>query len=790
MQFDNSQVVEGICQMLRMADYTRSKNRALIDNLYNGLPPYSSPEMEDNPGGINVNFLETTKVAHDARSQFNQSILKPGNFFNATTDWGSVDKRQKYSTIVTKEMNRIMKNDMVYIESQRSKIAMNVLHGIAPAGWRDKEKWCPYAMGIADVYVPGGTLLTMENLPFFAIYTTYTAPQMIKLTQAGNLDPAWNRPMLNACIKWVDKESQSLMYNRWPEVWAPEKTAERLKSNGGFYWGDEVPTINVFDFYFWNDSAKVSGWNRRMILDAWSFPDEAAGASTSKPSPVRRTGSIFEDSKRKFLYNPGNRKEAMDRSEIVNWQFADLSAIAPFRYHSVRSLGFLLYAIGNLQNRLRCKISEAVFEQLMMYFRVSGDDDLQRALKVDLVNRGFIDDSIKFIPPQDRYQVNQALAQMGMNMNAQLIASNSSSWTAQPQTQGDQKEKTKYQYMAEVSAMNTLVSSALSQAYMYQKPEYKEIFRRFTIKGSRDADVRRYQDRCLSQGVSEKVLYNPECWEQEPQRVIGAGNKSMEMAIAEQLMQVRNLYDPEAQRGILREFTLAVTDDAAKADSWVPETPAKVTDSVHDAQLAAGTLMQGLPVAIKSGMNHIEYVDTLMATLMQMIQQVSQSGLPTPDKLSGMFNMLNHIQQHIQIIAQDPAEKQRVKMYGDQLGKLGNMLKSFAQQLAEQQQAQQAQGPQQDPETQAKIQGMNLQAQTKAENTKTAHAQRTAQRQIAFELEQQRKNQQLQAEIERERVRTANDIHMTDAETASQIKLDHIREAAKPKKVDTGSTPD
>jgi len=39
----------------------------------------------------------------------------------------------------------------------------------------------------------------------------------------------------------------------------------------------------------------------------------------------------------------------------VAFQFADLSAVAPFRYHSVRSLGWLLYAVINLQNRLRCK---------------------------------------------------------------------------------------------------------------------------------------------------------------------------------------------------------------------------------------------------------------------------------------------------------------------------------------------------------------------------------------------------------------------------------------------------
>ena len=780
MKFDDPQVVESICYQMRMADYTRSKNRALINNLFNGFPPYTDDEAEENGIEVNVNFLEGTRLSHDARMQFYQSILKPGAFFNSSTDWGPVHKRAAAGAIVTKERAKIMKKNMVYIESQRSKIAMNVLHGIAPAGWRDDERWCPYAMEINDVYVPGNTLLTMENMPFFAIFRTFTAPELTKLVKGGVIDPAWNIPMVEAAIKWVDEQARTLMYNNWPEVWAPEKTAERMKGDGGFYYGDQVPTINVFDFYFWNDSGKMAGWNRRMILDAWSMPESIGN---QKPTMTRKKGGVFDKARKNFLYNPGKRKIARDRSEIVNWQFADLSAVAPFRYHSVRSLGFLLYAVCHLQNRLRCRFNESVFEQLMMYFRVNTDMDAQRSLKVDLVNRGFIDDSVKFIPASERYQLNAQLAQLGLAQNQQLIMSNAASYTQA--NQSSERDKTKFEVMAEVNAMQTLVSSALQQAYMYQSFEYEEIARRFAIKNSKDPDVRRFQANCLAQGVSEKLLYNVECWQHDPNRVFGAGNKTMEMAIAEQLMQFRNLYDPETQRAILHDFTLAITDDASKAESYVPNNAVKITDSVHDAQLAAGALLQGLPVAVKTGMNHIEYVDTLMATLMSLVQTVQQAGLPTPERLSGMFNLLNNISQHIQIIAQDPNEKQRVKMYGDQLGKLGNMLKGFAQQLAEQQQAGNGQNGA-DAELEAKIKAITLQAQVKAENTKTAHAQRTAQRQIAFELEQQRKNEQLKEELNRDRMRTAQEMRLGDVTTANDIVLERAAAANEPKKVDRG----
>ena len=50
----------------------------------------------------------------------------------------------------------------------------------------------------------------------------------------------------------------------------------------------------------------------------------------------------------------------------------------------------------------------------------------------------------------------------------------------------------------------------------------------------------------------------------------------------------------------------------------------------------------------------------------------------------------------------------------------------------------------------AKIQSQLIIAKAKAENTKLSHAERTAQRQIAFELEEKRKQLAFQLEMQRE----------------------------------------
>jgi hypothetical protein len=779
MKFNTTEEVDQICYQMRLGDYPRGKNRALVNNLFNGVPPYTDEEAEKNGIEVNVNFLEPTRLSHDARSQFYDAFLKPGNFFTAHCGAGSASRRAERSQIVTSEISKIMKQSIPYMECMRSKFAMDVLHGISPCAFRDDQLWRPEAIGIEDVLLPSGTLLTMDNLPFFAIRKSYTAPQLIKLTRGAMVDKGWKMDVVDACIKWVDQQAAQMLGNTWPEVWAPEKITERIKGDGGFYASDSVPTIDVFDFYFWSDEGKDAGWRRRIILDAWSTPQP--GGASANTVMTRRGDDVFQKFKGSFLYNPGDRIFARCREEIINWQFADLSAVAPFRYHSVRSLGFLLYSVCHLQNRLRCKFTESVFEQMLIYFRVKNMEDAQRALKVDMFNRGFIDDTIDFIPAGDRYQVDPNLVQLLLNENSNLIAQNSASYTANPRNSGRSNvEKTKFEVMSEVNAMAGLVSAGLTQAYYYQVPEYREIFRRFTASESRDPEVKKFQARCLARGVPEKILYNCDCWDIEPERVMGAGNRTMEMAIAQQLMQFRNLYDPESQRKILHDVTLAITSDPDRADNLVPLNVGQITDSVHDAQLAAGALMQGLPVAVKSGTNHIEYVDTLLATMAALIQR----GARNFDQVMGLQNMANNIAERVALIAMDPNEKARVKTYGDQLGKLMNALKAQAQQLAEKMQAEGGSEGGLDEETKAKIQSMLILAQSKADNTAKAHAQRTAQRQIQFEMEQKRKQEQFQLEMQRKQAEAQQDMQIRDAETAVELRLEAAKakaEANKPK---------
>jgi hypothetical protein len=763
MNFTDAETVEQTVWAMRLADWPRGTNRARINDLANGAPPYTDDEAARNNIEINVNDLTLTRVAHDGRQQLYNGFMKPGKFFTARTDMGTKHKRLERGITVTNEINRVLKRSLEYYECFRSKFALDVLHGIGPSMWENREGWCPEPLGVEEVLIPSNTKLTFKNMPFFAVFRGYTPEELHRLTQGPKRDRGWNMPVVRSAIKWACEQTSRLMGVNWQDWWSPEKLHENFKENSGLYASDQVQTIDCYDFYYWHDDGKNASWRRKIILDAWGGWEQY-GPNNTMPDKnlIGKRGQ--------FLFDGGDRVYGSKLSEIIHFQFADLSAVAPFRYHSVRSLGFLLYAACHLQNRLRCKFNEAVFENLMMYMRVKSMDEAERALKIELASRGIIDETVHFLSPAERWQPNEALAIHGITMNQQVIQENSSSHVQNQNFSRDRVEKTKFQVMAEVNAMQTLVSSALQQAYTYQTYEYYELLRRFFIQNSRDVDVKEFRVRCLKRGVPENMLI-PEAWEIEPERVMGAGNKTMEMAIAQQLMEWRPAFSPASQQTILRNAVLAITDDPAMADRLVPESANQISHSKEAAMLAIGTLMDGGLVQFSEDKNRIELIDTLLAEMTVILTRLKQTAQPTQSEVAGLMNVAAHVQQLVQSIAGDEANQERAKGYGNLLGKMVNEIKALAQMVP-----QQGNGEMDGKmlETLGKIQAQKITAEAKAANTRESHAQRTGQRQVAWDMQQEQKEQQHQLDMRRTLEQQRVDDAAKVLETASKIQMDRM----------------
>ncbi len=84
MKFTTGAAVEQLVWEMRLADYPRALNRAQMNALANGAPPYTDQEQRQNNINTNVNFLDYTALLVDARRllEGGDSIVAGGNRFS------------------------------------------------------------------------------------------------------------------------------------------------------------------------------------------------------------------------------------------------------------------------------------------------------------------------------------------------------------------------------------------------------------------------------------------------------------------------------------------------------------------------------------------------------------------------------------------------------------------------------------------------------------------------------------------------------------------------------------
>jgi hypothetical protein len=226
-------------------------------------------------------------------------------------------------------------------------------------------------------------------------------------------------------------------------------------------------------------------------------------------------------------------------------------------------------------------------------------------------------------------------------------------------------------------------------------------------------------------------------------------------------MAIRPNLDPQAQKEVDRIYVLANTDDPRLERALVPEV-ASVSPSVVEAYNSFGSLMQGVPAPVQEGINHEEAIQVLLQAMGAVVQRCMQTGgMATEEQIVGFNTVAQNIGQHLQKFAQIKTNKGKAKAFGDQLGRMMNEVKAFSQRLAEQKKQQQA-GGQLDPADAAKIQAIALTAKTKADLASKSHAQKTAQRQVTFEMKTKQDEEKHRMELAKQ-----------DLEAAIEIRRNH-----------------
>lgn len=744
MNFSTPDKVLSIIEDLKTADTLRAPVRALIDGLFNGDPPYTEQEETENKIQVNVNWKEGSMLMLEARQQYENAFLTTGNYFTVTVPAAPASKATKINGIITTEINKALKRSRPYLHTLRETFGSVCMHGIGPQMWSDEYAPIPYFVPIEDLLVPTDTLVSLENLNHFAVRRRMTPGQLFRKTlgRGKNVDAGWNLQAVKRILNSFKEMNQNT--NNWNWFEHPEELADLWKQNQTYWDSDATPVIIFWDFYFQPDDEVPSCWYRVIVPDT-SFCPGFQLDDTSTP-----LGFIYQK----------DAAYAENLDQLIHVQFGDGNNQAPFKWYSVRALGYLLYDVVQMMNRLRCQFTQKVFEDLMNLYRVNDPVDRSRLEKIYMgLNYGIIPDGLQFVKREERYEPSTELVEMLMSNYKQLMGESTSTYT-QDIDQGTNKERTAFEVNALLTQTAKLTGSMLNLAYIQQAFSYEEICRRMTCKDTPDFIAKKFIAACREQGVDEKWLDSSR-WVIVPERVLGQGNMQLEQAQAKALLDIRPLLDPEGQAFVTNKYVFSITHDPLITEKIASMDKAPhVTDSVHDTELVFAAFMGGVPVTPKPGTNPIEVIETMLKLIQGVVQAVLQGGgVGTPEQAHGLDGAALYTQAYIDMLAQDRTQKDKVTAYGKQLGKLMNEVKAMHQRQEQaMKKAQQGNGGP-DPEAMAAIQAKAAETQVKLEGKKAADKQKLDHKQQAFEADQQRKNMGALGDVQRDSMKATVEAH-------------------------------
>ena len=619
---------------------------------------------EENNIQINLNDLTGPNVITQASRMWNSAHLKTSNFFTARTDSGPAHKRSAWESSITKRANRLLKRSPRMAGQVKATGKNTLLFGIGPTNWTTRRGIIPKPVPVGSLMIPSETEIEdlNDSLSYFAIFREYNAEQLYDMTHGPHVDPGWNMKLVQSQWNYIKdelrKSPNSLAYQ-----YMPERIEQLEKQDKGYLGSDAAPTCDVWDFYF-RQAENGKGWYRRMIVD-WYVGDQMASYAkgAGRPASKNDLGKGAE-----FLYTSGKRKYADSLNEILHCNFGDCSAYAPVKYHSLRGLGWMLWGVCELQNRLHCKFNEAVFEQLMWFFQTAGNQDLLRLKKANFEHMGIIPQGIKFLTANERFSPNQPLVQMAFSRNQQLIDNASMSYTQALDRGEGGKDETATKTMAIVNSTQALASSVMESSYGQEAFKYREMLRRLMLKDNKDPMARAFRLGVLQDGVPEDML-DIERWDTIPEQTVGGGNKTVQMATVGFLNQIRKNLPANGQRIVDHLSVEAATDQADLAEEIAPlgeDRP--ISNSTHDAQLATDRLLRGLPYLPPKEAVYEDYVLVWLHDLAAEIQKgMAMGGMVPPDQLAGLQNFAKTIGNFIGEMANNEDEKEKVKQYRGRL---------------------------------------------------------------------------------------------------------------------------
>ena len=628
-----------IYERLRQADEPSAINRARVQSMFDGSPPYDDVALRNAGQAFrcNLNFGNAEAYLESAMSAYIDLIHSVERLVSVETTVGELEQRQQWNAVISEEITRVVREWPKFNHAYLNLCNHFVAHGVGISYFDDDIDWRWQSTGIGDILIPRQTPASESDIEVACARRPISVNHLYQKIQDEESATAigWNVAEVKRAISKACSISSDDSRN-W------EKLAADLKNN---------------DLYSGAKSALV-----RMI-HLWV--QEFDGS-------VSHYAVLEDDSNKDFLLKAPNRYPEMGKA----FTFFPYGIGTNGTYHSIRGLGYKIFPHVQTANRLRSQMIDSA----MLSSSVMLQPEDERAIDAFSFNYmgpfALLSPGMTYVEraiPNMSTATMPVLQDMTAQMNERVGQYNVNSMF------GSGKERTRFEVAAHLESASKISVTALNLFYEPWDRLLREMVRRITrpnysvdLPGGYAAQT--LLERCLDRGVPPEAVISLQHERTKAVRAVGAGSQAQRLVALQQLNEYAGSFDAEGRRRLQRDQVAALVG-YEHADRYVPPADgprlpidAKLAQLEND-QLENGADIQVLPTDLD-----VVHLDVHIAHMNTRVAAVEQGQMSLEDATRKVLPVFQHSMKHLENMQSDTAITELVSNYRDQLKSFGEIL--------------------------------------------------------------------------------------------------------------------
>ena len=601
---------QAIVRALIQEDFGASTNRARVQAMLDGAPPYDPAKLRatGQDSRTNLNFGEGSAILESALTGYYDVVDSVDTLLRVHLGVGEVNERREWEGIFAEEFTRMLREWPAFHPNFQLLAHQFVAHGVGFSVFPDDTDWRWFPAGLQEVKLPRGTRPFEDDAQYAVCLRNFSVSSLYQYIrdEAAAKERGWNVEV----VRKVLRDSAPSVATDW------EGFQAKMKNNDLF----------------------VSTTSSTPIALAMIWVKEFSGQISHYIVPV---DSPVED----YLFKSVGTYSRMGQCFVMFPYGVGSNGYL----HSIRGLAHKLFPFVSVSNQLR---SQTVDGARLASSLIVQPVDEANAEEFALTYYGGLAVLKSGVQVVERNLTNVATSSLPViNDLVRVMSANTGTYQSRAVTPEGQ-ERTKFEVQAQLQQEAVLSAGALNLFYQPWKRLLAEQVRRvvnpfLTVDDPGGEEALLFRSRCLARGFPPEAFLT--ILSVEPVRSIGAGSAGLRAVAIDEMMNLAPALDAVGRNNLLRD-RVASRLGYDQASRYVPKmiSAPRLTLDERLADAENAQLLVGLDVSVAESDHNELHADRHLTGLAAALEALQKSQ-PTINQVTGLAKLLAHAGEHIQI---------------------------------------------------------------------------------------------------------------------------------------------